>query len=100
MVPAGNLESRLQRTVRQVAEQCGKQVILRVEGTDVMLDDQMVNVLIDPLQHLLRNAIDHGLEPAAARVAAGKPAAGEIMLGFSREGNYLLVTCRDDGTGL
>jgi chemotaxis protein histidine kinase CheA len=100
MVPAGNLESRLQRTLRQVAEQCGKPVMLQVEGADVMLDDQMVNELIDPLQHLLRNAVDHGVEPVAIRRAAGKPDAGKIVLGFSRDGNYLLVTCRDDGAGL
>ena len=62
MVPASNLESRLQRTVRQAAEQCGKQAELHFKGADAMLDDQMVNMLIDPLQHLLRNAIDHGLE--------------------------------------
>ena len=100
MVPAGNLESRLQRTVRQVAEQCAKQVTLRVQGADVMLDDQTVNVLVDPLQHLLRNAVDHGLESPAARAAAGKPETGEIVLSFSRDGNFLLVTCRDDGAGL
>jgi chemosensory pili system protein ChpA (sensor histidine kinase/response regulator) len=100
MVPAGNLEARLQRAVRQAAEQCAKHVALRVEGTDVMLDDQMVNVLIDPLQHLLRNAVDHGLEPTAIRAQLGKSATGQIVLGFSRDGNYLMIACRDDGAGL
>lgn len=100
MVPASHLESRLQRTVRQAAEQCGKQAVLHVRGTDVMLDDQMVNVLIDPLQHLLRNAVDHGLEAPAVRAELGKPPAGELVLSFARDGKYLMVTCRDDGAGL
>ena len=100
MVPARQLESRLQRTVRQVADQCGKQVALLVEGTDVMLDDQMVNTLIDPLQHLLRNAIDHGIEAPTLRAELGKPQTGTIVLRFARDGKYLVVTCRDDGAGL
>lgn len=100
MAPAGQLEARLQRAVRQAAEQCGKQVELRLEGKDVRVDDQMINALIDPLQHLLRNAVDHGVEAAAARAQAGKSAAGEIVLRFARDGNYLLITCSDDGAGL
>lgn len=100
MVPAKQLESRLQRTVRQVAEQCGKQIVLKVEGTEVMLDDQMVNVLIDPLQHLLRNAVDHGIESPALRAQLGKPEAGTLTLRFARDGKYLVVTCSDDGAGL
>jgi chemotaxis protein histidine kinase CheA len=100
MFPVANLESRLQRTVRQAAEQCGKNVALRVEGSDVMLDDQMVNALIDPLQHLLRNAVGHGLETPPERVQTGKPETGEIVLSFARDGKYLVVTCRDDGMGL
>ncbi len=100
MVPAGQLESRLQRTVRQAAEQCGKQVVLRVQGTDVTLDDQMVTTLIDPLQHLLRNAVDHGLEAPAVRSELGKDPTGEIVLAFARDGKYLVITCRDDGAGL
>ena len=100
MVPARQLESRLQRTVRQAAEQTGKQVVLRLEGGDVMLDDQMVNVLIDPLQHMLRNAVDHGIEAPARRAELGKAPTGEIRLGFARDGRYLVVTCADDGAGL
>ncbi len=100
MVPAGNLDSRLQRTVRQAAEQCGKLVTLTLEGADVMLDDQMVNLLIDPLQHLLRNAVDHGLEAPDVRTECEKPATGQIVLSFGRDGNYLLIICGDDGAGL
>jgi chemotaxis protein histidine kinase CheA/CheY-like chemotaxis protein len=100
MLAAGNLEARLQRTVRQAADQCGKQVALCVEGKDVMLDDQMVNVLIDPLQHLLRNAVDHGIEAPARRAVLGKPETGTLTLSFRRDGNYVVVVCRDDGAGL
>jgi chemotaxis protein histidine kinase CheA/ActR/RegA family two-component response regulator len=100
MVPARALESRLQRTVRQSAEQCRKEARLRLQGGDVMLDDQMVNALVDPLQHMLRNAVDHGLETPADRIEAGKPACGEIELSFARDGKYLVVRCRDDGAGL
>ena len=100
MVPARQLESRLQRTVRQAADQCGKQVLLEIEGTDVMLDDQMVNVLIDPLQHMLRNAVDHGIEAPELRAELGKPTAGKVTLRLARDGKYLVVTCTDDGAGL
>lgn len=100
MLAAGNLESRLQRTVRQVAEHCGKQVEFCLEGKEVMLDDQMVNALIDPLQHLLRNAVDHGIEAPAQRLAAGKPESGRLTLEFRRDGNYVVIVCRDDGAGL
>jgi len=100
MVSARNFDSRLQRTVRQAAEQCGKQVVLHVEGMDLMLDDQLVNLLIDPLQHLLRNAVDHGIEAPSTRAALGKPETGNIHVGFARDGNYLTITCHDDGAGL
>jgi len=100
MVPAGTLASRLQRTVRQAAERCGKSLVLDIQGTDVMLDDQMMNVLVDPLLHLLRNAVDHGLETTTQRTNRHKPPTGKITLGFARDGNYLVVTCADDGAGL
>jgi len=100
MVPASALESRLARAVRQAAGQCGKRVQFAIEGTDVMLDDQMINVLIDPLQHMLRNAVDHGVESPSVRIGQGKDETGRITLGFKRDGNYLVVSCRDDGGGL
>jgi chemotaxis protein histidine kinase CheA len=100
MVPASALESRLARTVRQAADQCAKQVQFAVEGTDVMLDDQMINVLIDPLQHMLRNAVDHGIESPSHRINEGKDETGRITLAFKRDGNYLVIGCRDDGAGL
>ncbi len=100
MVGVATLEPRLQRTVRQAADKSGKLAALEVHGGDVMLDDQMVNALIDPLQHLLRNAVDHGLEPSKVRKELGKGETGIIALSFERDGNYLVIKCRDDGAGL
>jgi chemosensory pili system protein ChpA (sensor histidine kinase/response regulator) len=65
-----------------------------------MLDDQVINALIDPLMHIVRNAVDHGIEPPTARTAAGKPAAGTLTLAFSRIGSHILIQCSDDGAGL
>lgn len=100
MLPVSTLEARMQRTVRQAADKTGKIVDLYVRGGDVMLDDQMVNVLVDPLQHILRNAVDHGLETNTLREELGKPRNGSIRLDFSRDGNYLVIKCEDDGAGL
>jgi len=100
MVSVATLENRLQRTVRQASDKSGKSAKLVIEGGDVMLDDQMVNVLIDPLQHVLRNAVDHGLESPDARQQFGKPETGSIVMAFKRDGNYLVIKCRDDGAGL
>jgi len=100
MVSVATLENRLQRAVRQASDKSGKLVGLVIEGGDVMLDDQMVNVLIDPLQHVLRNAVDHGLESPEARLQFGKPETGSIVIAFRRDGNYLVIKCRDDGAGL
>ena len=94
------LEPRFHRTVRQVCDATGKSVALVIEGTDVMVDDQMIDLLIDPLQHVLRNAVDHGIESPEARRQLGKPETGSITLSFIRQGNYLAIKCRDDGSGL
>lgn len=100
MVEAAAIEPRLMRTVRQAGDATGKQVRLIFTGGDVMLDDHVVNDLINPLSHLLRNAVDHGIEDPQTRVAIGKPAVGEIRLSFAREGNHIVTRCSDDGEGL
>lgn len=100
MVAASAIEPRLARTVRQACEATAKQVALTLMGGDVPLDDQMLNELVDPLAHLLRNAVDHGIEAPAARIAAGKPEAGHITLKFARAGSYIEIECADDGAGL
>ncbi len=100
MVPAQTIEPRLARTVRQVCDATGKRATLSFSGSDVMLDDHIIDDLINPLTHLLRNAVDHGLEDPEARQATGKPATGEITLSFAQEGNHIVVRCADDGGGL
>jgi chemotaxis protein histidine kinase CheA/CheY-like chemotaxis protein len=100
MVPVSGVVSRLQRSVRQTCRLLDKPVELQVRGEQTQLDVNILNDLLDPLMHLLRNAVDHGIEPAAARGAAGKPAAGKIELAFAREGASVVVRCRDDGAGL
>jgi chemotaxis protein histidine kinase CheA/ActR/RegA family two-component response regulator/plasmid stabilization system protein ParE len=100
MVAASAIEPRLARTVRQVCDATGKRARLEFLGGDVMLDDHVVNDLINPLVHLLRNAVDHGLEPPDQRAAAGKPEDGTVRLAFVREGNHIVIRCEDDGAGL
>jgi chemosensory pili system protein ChpA (sensor histidine kinase/response regulator) len=100
MVEARAIEPRLARTVRQACDATGKQAALIFLGGDVMLDDHVVNDLVNPLAHLLRNAVDHGIEDSETRMAIGKPAAGEITLTFAREGNHIVIRSADDGAGL
>ncbi|MDM8569010.1 hybrid sensor histidine kinase/response regulator, partial [Thiotrichales bacterium HSG1] len=100
MVPASTLLSKLQRNVRQTCRSTGKKAELDVTGTDILMDSDIVNNLGDPLQHILRNSIDHGLETAEERAMLGKPEAGTIQLSFYREGNNIVIKCQDDGQGL
>jgi chemosensory pili system protein ChpA (sensor histidine kinase/response regulator) len=100
MVPVNTILSKLQRNVRQTCRMTGKQAELELSGTDILIDSDVLNSLGDPLQHVLRNAIDHGIESADERVLLGKPASGHIHLSFYREGNNVVVKCQDDGQGL
>lgn len=100
LVPVASITSRLQRTLRQTCRLTGKNSELSLSGEQLMIDGDVLNAMIDPLMHILRNAVDHGLESEAERLAAGKPSVGLINLEFDREGNNILVRCRDDGRGL
>jgi two-component system chemotaxis sensor kinase CheA len=100
MVPVGPLFSRFKRVVRDLANECGKQVALDVRGEKTELDKRMIDELSDPLVHLIRNSIDHGLEAPAVRLARGKPEAGTISLEASHSGNNVFVSVRDDGGGI
>ena len=100
MVEVGSIAPRLQRSVRQTARVLGRAVQLDLQGAGTLVDRQLLQRLLDPLMHLLRNAVDHGIEPVAERAAAGKPETGTIILRFDAQGSNLLVTCRDDGRGL
>ena len=100
LVPVSTIASRLQRTVRQVCRSTGKQAELSIYGQDLLLDGDVLNKLADPLMHMLRNAVDHGIEDSDARAAAGKSPAGQISLEFVQQGNNVVVNCSDDGRGL
>jgi chemosensory pili system protein ChpA (sensor histidine kinase/response regulator) len=100
LAPLSSLSARLQRAVRQAASATGRDATLIIEGDAIEVDGEIVNQLADPLLHMLRNAVDHGIEPPEARIAAGKPRQGRVHLSFARAGQQLVVTCRDDGAGL
>ena len=100
MVAVSSVVSRLQRGVRQTGRLLDKAVEFTVKGENTSIDGHVLNDLMDPLMHILRNAVDHGIETPEARIAAGKPPQGRIELSFAREGNSIVVRCSDDGAGL
>ena len=100
MVPLSNLAPRLHRTVRTVAVQQHKQVELILEGEATAIDTTALQEMTDPLLHLLRNAVDHGIETPEARLSKGKSAQGTITLRAFYEGSQVVIQLRDDGQGL
>jgi chemosensory pili system protein ChpA (sensor histidine kinase/response regulator) len=100
MVPFASLNERLFRVVRLTAREAAKRVKLDIRGDKVELDRGVIERIIGPLEHLLRNAVVHGIETTQQRLQAGKPAAGEITLDVRQEGNEVRLTLRDDGRGL
>ncbi|MEO5670256.1 MAG: response regulator [Ramlibacter sp.] len=100
MAEVGVLESRLHRNVRTTCQATGKEATLVIEGGNTLIDSDVMNKLAEPLLHLLRNAVDHGLEAPRTRQGLGKPAAGRIVLSFARQGQQVVLRCQDDGRGL
>jgi chemotaxis protein histidine kinase CheA/ActR/RegA family two-component response regulator len=100
MAPVDTIVPRLQRNVRQTAAATQKQASLTVIGGDILVDVEVLNQLIDPLLHILRNAVDHGLEMPAERERLGKPRDGRITLTIARRGQVVTVQVADDGRGL
>ncbi|HGM5581674.1 TPA: Hpt domain-containing protein [Pseudomonas putida] len=100
MVPFERLVPRLQRVVRQVASELGKQVELVVGNAEGELDRSVLERMVAPLEHMLRNAVDHGLEPREVRLAAGKPEQGTIHLNLLHEGADIVIEMSDDGAGV
>ena len=94
------LFSALPRMVRDTAGELGKQVTLRIDGADVELDREMIELMRDPLVHIIRNAVDHGIETQAERRAAGKPDAGQLVVSARQSGNQILIEVADDGRGI
>ncbi len=100
MVPVGNTFNRFPRMVRDLARDLGKDVAFEVDGVDIELDRTVLDEIVEPLVHLLRNSLDHGLENAVDRVAAGKPERGLVRLSAARERDRVLVSVADDGRGM
>jgi two-component system chemotaxis sensor kinase CheA len=100
MQPIRKVFGRFPRVVRDLARQLGKQVVLEMEGEDTDLDKNLVDALADPLVHLVRNAVDHGIEGPEVRSAAGKDPEGRVLLSACQEGDHILLTIRDDGAGM
>jgi two-component system chemotaxis sensor kinase CheA len=100
MVPIGPLFNRFKRVVRDIALELDKKVQLEIHGEKTELDKRMIDQLGDPLIHLVRNAIDHGIEPADLRVGRGKPPTGTIRLEASHSGNNVYIAVSDDGGGI
>lgn len=100
LVPVAQISARLQRVVRQTCRVTGKQAVLQIEGEQTQIDSKLLHELADPLMHILRNAIDHGIESQEQRQLRQKPLQGSLKLSFSRAGNALRLVCEDDGAGL
>ena len=100
MTPVGEVFERFPRLVRDLARDLGKQVRFEMEGEDIELDRAVLDEIGDPLLHLIRNAMDHGLETPEERIAAGKPAQGRLLLSAGRERNSVAIRVSDDGRGI
>ena len=100
LVPAGPAVRRLPRLVREIAEGLGKDVAFTIEGESTEVDKAIADTLFESLLHLVRNALDHGIEPPERRVTAGKRAQGSLRLRFTRSGEQLHVSLSDDGAGI
>jgi len=100
MEPFGNQGQRLYRIARQTAKEVGKRVDLDIRGGQVEFDRSVLDKIMAPIEHMLRNAISHGIEERDARQAAGKSEIGEVVLSLSQEGNEIVVAMSDDGRGL
>ncbi|HJQ37722.1 MAG TPA: chemotaxis protein CheA [Thermoanaerobaculia bacterium] len=100
MVPVGQIYSKLSRTVRKVARELNKEIELILRGEDTELDKMMVEELTDPLMHIIRNALDHGIEPPDERRAKGKNPVGRVTLNAYQQGNSVVLDVTDDGRGI
>jgi len=100
MQPIGNVWSKLPRMVRDLSVACGKQVHVEMEGRDTELDKTIIEAIKDPLIHVVRNAVDHGIEAPGVRIAAGKPREGRLFLRAYHEGGQVNIEISDDGAGI
>ncbi len=99
LIPVSTIVPRLQRGVRQTSRATGKNARLSVSGDEMLIDSEILNSIVDPLMHIVRNAVDHGIESPGERIANGKDEHGNVDLSFAREGESVVIRCRDDGAG-
>mgnify|MGYP002713134726 CR=1 FL=1 len=100
MQPIGNAWQKLPRIIRDLAQEVGKKIELEMNGAETELDRQVLELIKDPLTHMVRNSADHGLETTDERLAVGKPEAGRIILSAYHEGGHIIISIADDGRGL
>lgn len=100
MIPVENLFKKFPRMVRDTAQKAGKEINFTVLGEDTELDRSVIEEIGDPLMHLLRNSVDHGVEPPVERLRLGKPQEGQVVLEARHEENHILICVRDDGRGI
>lgn len=100
MQPIKKVFSKFPKLARDVARGLGKQVDVELIGEDTDLDKNLVEALADPLVHMVRNSVDHGIESPQVRAAAGKPATGKLVLAAEQQGDHILISVRDDGAGI
>ncbi|GEA14927.1 hypothetical protein E308F_11710 [Moorella sp. E308F] len=100
LMPVGFVFERFRRVVRELGQELGKKVQFKVLGDEVTIDRNVAATIYEPLLHLVRNAIDHGLEGPEDRIRSGKPPEGELLLRAERKGEHVVITVKDDGTGI
>ena len=100
MLPVAQVFNRFPRMVRDLAHRLGKEIDFIVQGKETELDRNVIEVIADPLMHLIRNAVDHGIEPPEERVRLGKPRAGRLLLKASYQESFIVITVEDDGRGM
>ena len=100
MLPIAQTFNRFPRLIRDLSRDLGKEVKLEMYGEETELDKSVIEVLVDPLVHIIRNAMDHGIEHPDEREKAGKPRTGTVVLGASHEGNLIIIKISDDGKGM
>lgn len=100
MLPVSSVFNRFPRVVRELSSKLDKEIDLIIEGEQTELDKGLIEKLVDPLTHLVRNSIDHGIEAASVRQASGKPSRGTVTLQASRQGGNIVIAIQDDGAGL
>ena len=100
MVPISQIFSRFPRLVRDSSKSLSKKVSLVIEGEDTELDKSVIEDLLDPLIHCVRNSVDHGIEMPEDRIARGKSEEGKVLLKASNEGNMIIIEVADDGKGI